>query len=312
MCLGGCRPAAQETSASPQAASVEAAEPLEAKADEPIRFEAGGAEFRVWVADGSRPPADLRPFVEWLRNSAQVVAQYYGAFPVPEMDITLAFNSGSRVGFGQHWDGRYIRVRVGRGSDQEELDTDWVMIHEMHHAAFPDLHRRHQWMQEGLSTYLEPVTRARAGQYDPERLWTHFYKRMPHGLPGFGDRGLDVTRTWGRLYWGGTLYWFLADVGIRKQTNNEKSLHDALVGIQAAGGDGRVDWSTEKVTAIGDEATGTTVLRDLYDELAKAPGEPDLERIFADLGVVEVAGDVELRDDAPLVEIRRAITQDGR
>lgn len=311
MGLAACRTPAQETVTAPEAAAAEGQAAEEVEQGGAIRFEAGGAQFRVWVADGTRPPSDLAPFVEWVRNSAEVVAQYYGQFPVPEMDITLNFNSGSRVGFGQHWDGRYIRVRVGRNSDQEELDTDWVMIHEMHHAAFPDLHRRHSWMQEGLSTYLEPVSRAQAGQYESDRLWRHFYRRMPHGLPGWGDKGLDVTRTWGRLYWGGTMYWFLADVAIRMQTNNEKSIHDALLGIQAAGGDGRADWSTAKVVKIGDESTGTTVLADLYEQLADAPGEPDLDAIFEDLGVVEVDGEIRLVDDAPLVDIRRAITQPG-
>ena len=41
---------------------------------------------------------------------------------------------------------------------------------------------------------------------------------MPKGLPQAGDQGLDNTATWGRKYWGGAMFCLLADIEIRKAT----------------------------------------------------------------------------------------------
>jgi hypothetical protein len=68
-------------------------------------------------------------------------------------------------------------------------------------------------------------------------MWADLVRDMPKGLPEPGDQGLDNTHTWGRTYWGGALFCFLADIEIRKQTKNEKGLQDALRGILNAGGD---------------------------------------------------------------------------
>lgn len=125
-----------------------------------------------------------------------------------------------------------------------ELASDWVLVvDEMIHLGFPSLERRHRWMEEGLATYLEPILRARGGLVPADELWNNFARMMPNGTPQKGDRGLDGTPTWGRIYWGGALFCFVADLEIRKATTNKKSLDDALRGILAAGGHNGVRWT---------------------------------------------------------------------
>lgn len=63
----------------------------------------------------------------------------------------------------------------------------------------------------------------------------HVRPRHPFGRPEAGDRGLDRTPTWGRTYWGGAFFCFVADVQIREATHGAKSLDDALRAIVAAG-----------------------------------------------------------------------------
>jgi predicted metalloprotease with PDZ domain len=121
------------------------------------------------------------------------------------------------------------------------LRQDWIMTHEMFHLAFPTLDDRYLWMMEGLSDYLEPVARARAGQLTPQEVWREFVEGLPQGLPAAGDRGLDNTHTRERIYWGGNLYWLLADVQIREKTNNRHSVDDAIRAILDAGGNGGAD-----------------------------------------------------------------------
>jgi predicted metalloprotease with PDZ domain len=182
------------------------------------------------------------------------------------------------------------------------------MTHEMFHLAFPTLDRRYLWMMEGLSDYLEPIARARAGQMTPEDVWREFVEGLPQGLPGWGDRGLDFTHTRERIYWGGNLYWLLADIRIRVKTNNRRSVDDAIRAILAAGGNGGVDWSLDRVLDAGGKATGTTVLRDLYGELGTKPGNTDLDALWAKLGVNYNSGAVTFNDAAPWARFRLAIT----
>jgi hypothetical protein len=142
----------------------------------------------------------------------------------------------------------------------------------------------------------------------PQDVWREFVEGLPQGLPGPGDRGLDLDHTWGRTYWGGNLYWLLADVRIREQTGNRRSVDDAIRAILNAGGDGGADWSLERVLKAGEKATGTTVLKDLHEELGDKPGNVDLDALWKKLGVQYERGLVTFDDTAPDSKIRAAIT----
>jgi len=62
--------------------------------------------------------------------------------------------------------------------------------------------------------------RVRTGGLTAVEVWGDLVRGLPNGLPEAGDRGLDLTPTWSRTYWGGALYWLLADVAIRERTGN--------------------------------------------------------------------------------------------
>jgi predicted metalloprotease with PDZ domain len=131
---------------------------------------------------------------------------------------------------------------------------------------------------------------------------------MPQGLPEAGDQGLDRTRTWGRTYWGGAIFWLLADVEIREATHNQKGLRDAMRGILNAGGNITEDWTVERVAEVGDQATGTTVIADLYKQMKGTAVHTDLDDLWRRLGVQVKNGAATFDDGAPLAEIRKAIT----
>lgn len=304
-----CRPAAQPSTQAPAAEAASPAEPGEPgePAMDPDVVEVGGARLKV-VLEGEAGRLDRARVHAWVRHSAEMVSDYYGGrFPVPEMTVEIARRSGSGVGFGQHRDGRWIRVRVGRNSSDETLDRDWVMPHEMLHAGFPDLDSRHRWMQEGLSTYLQTVLRVRAGIYTPEEMWSTWLRMMPLGRPA-GDRGLDRSRSWGRLYWGGALFWMMVDLELRRRSDNRLSLRDVVQGLVAAGGDGRANWSTQRVREVADEATGTTVVSEIYAAMAEAPGDVDLDALWRELGVsAGPSEDLRFDDAAPLAAIRQGM-----
>ena len=86
------------------------------------------------------------------------------------------------------------------------------------------------------------------------------FQGLPNALGGPKTGGLDDTPSWGATYWGGTLFWFLADLEIRERTGNRKSLDDALRGILDAGGNMGVSWPLRRVLVEADHATGVPVL----------------------------------------------------
>jgi hypothetical protein len=168
--------------------------------------------------------------------------------------------------------------------------------------------RRSEWLLEGNATYVEPIARAQTGQLDPEEVWRWSVEGMPKGLPTAGDKGLDNTPTWGRTYWGGALFWLLADVRIREKTHNRLGVNDALRAINRTSGGIGANWSVERLVAVGDSATGTDELTRLYAEMKSTPVTTDLQDLFGKLGVRAHGGKIEFDDSAPLANIRRRIT----
>ena len=272
----------------------------------------GGGTLNVAFAPGEidLPRAAI---MDWLTTSAKAVSVYFGKFPVASARILIvpAPGSGVQAGTTFGYRGAAIRLIVGSDVTKAELADDWKAVHEMTHLALPDVEDSHLWLAEGIAVYVEPVARVQAGDLTAEKIWGDMVRDMPKGLPQLGDRGLDHTPTWGRTYWGGAMFCLLADVEIRKETDNTKGLQQALRGILDAGGDHEKDWDDwpiKRIFSVGDKATGTTVLADLYKKMRAKPYAPDLDALWRELGVSVQEGKVVFDDSAPLASIRRAIT----
>jgi hypothetical protein len=268
-----------------------------------------GATIDITLPDG---PMKLsrEDLLGWVKTSASTVAHYYGRFPVPHLTLRIRSASGSGIRHGVTYprDGGLIFISVGRDADIAATKEDWVLVHEMIHLAFPSMEDDQHWIEEGISTYVEPVARAREGGMAVKEVWRTFVRDMPKGEPEPGDQGLDNTHTWGRTYWGGALFCLLADVRIHERTKNRKGLEDALRGINRGGGNINEDWDIQKTLALGDKATGTTVLRDLYQAMRDKPAPVDLDQLWTKLGIQMKDGSVAFDDKAPESNIRKAIT----
>lgn len=249
------------------------------------------------------------PVVTWIERSMAIVAHYYGQFPAKQLRMRVTLGDGSRVRHGTTYGlpVPFIRLQLGRDVTAEELHEDWVLVHEMVHLALPEVGDDHLWLTEGLSTYVEGIARVHAGELRAERVWGELMRSMPNGLPAAGDKGLDHTHTWGRTYWGGALFCLLADVEIRKKTANRFGLRDALRAVLRSSGGVSYDVPIARVLKVGDEATGTTVLRDLYAQMKDKPMSPDLGELWKQLGIRQSGDSVVLEDDAPLAATRKAI-----
>jgi hypothetical protein len=268
----------------------------------------GGSKIDVTyeAAPGGVGQEDL---LAWVKAAAESVAGYYGKFPVQHLTLRINSFGGHGVRHGMTWGmhGGLIKIGVGDATTRAELMDDWMLTHEMIHLAFPSMADEHHWIEEGISTYVEPVARIRAGKMDEMSMWRDIVRDMPKGQPAEGDEGLDRTHTWGRTYWGGALFCLDADVSIRRATGNKKGLQDALRAILNAGGDITQDWEITRAFKVGDAATGTTVLEDLYGQMKDKAVTVDLAGMWKELGVEKVDGSVKLNDGAPGAGIRKAI-----
>jgi hypothetical protein len=273
---------------------------------------------RARPAPPAREPLDIRfqggagpvlreRLTAWIRRAAAAVSSYHGRFPVDRVRIEVRVFEGRGIGGGRVVvvSGRpVIHIAVGRFCEPIDFERDWRMTHEMVHLGFPRVAEEHHWIEEGLATYVEPIARARTGWLGEEEVYAEWLDRMAIGQPGPGDRGLDLTPTWARTYWGGALFALAADVEIRLRTDLARGLRDGLGAIaRASGGIARV-WPLERALAIGDRATGVTVLTEQYRRMARAPAPVDLDALWRRLGIRAEGGRV-LLDDRPA--LRRAI-----
>jgi hypothetical protein len=250
----------------------------------------------------------------WVKRAAGAVSQYYGHFPAEHLTLRIRSGNGSGVRHGVTYPrgGGLILISVGREATLEDLNDDWVLTHEMIHLAFPNMADDHHWIEEGISTYVEPVARVAAGQVPANEMWRVFIRDMPKGEPEPGDEGLDRTHTWGRTYWGGAMFCLFADVTIREQTRDRYGLRDALRAILDHGGRITEDWDIEQALAIGDKGTGTKVLQTLYSQMRDQPHPLDLDGLWQKLGLSIKDGQIAFNDKAPEAKIRKSITASTR
>ena len=257
------------------------------------------------------PTAPRRQLLHaWVERSADIVASYYGRFPAPLVVLRLGSRAGGGVGGGRTTNdsGLLIQVSVGRDTTAAALSDDWVLVHEMVHLALPEVGREHNWLAEGLAVYVEGIARAQFGNRDVADVWAEDRHSMPIGLPRAGEGGMDQTSNWGRTYWGGALYCLEAEVAIREQTGNRVGLQTALRAILEETGGYGFDSDIQRVLRIGDTATGTHVLEDLYARMKSTPWTPDLDALWNRLGVPQDPKTQPFDDHAPLAPIRIAIT----
>jgi hypothetical protein len=270
---------------------------------------AGGASIDLAFVPSSRRPLDHAPVVQALTRAADVVARYFQRFPVERLLVLVVPTPGDDLhGRTLGGGGATLMLYVGIDAAPELIGRSWVPVHELTHLAFPTVPRAQLWIAEGLATYLEPIERARAGELSPEKVWRDLVDGLPQGEPDFGDRGLDHTRTWGRIYWGGALYCMVADLEIRERTGNRRSLDDAMRAIVRAGGTLENAWSLERALAVGDAAVGVPVLTELRKKMGDAPLKVDLDGWWKRLGIRKSNDRLVFDDAAPLAAVRRAVT----
>ena len=276
------------------------------------KIDIGGATIQVDFAAGQLDLSQDQ-ILPWVQRAAQAVTVYFGKFPIPRARVLIVPDPGERgIMQGTTWGDMhgfpgFTRIRLGQHSTESDLAEDWTMTHELTHMAFPSMPDEQHWMEEGMATYVEPIARVQAGELKAKQVWRDMIDGMPKGEPAPGDQGMDRTHTWGRTYWGGALFCLVADVNIRRQTKNRKGLQDAFRAIIAAGGTIDNDWALMQALQLGDKATGTNVLTEMYKQWSNSPSPVDLPKLWDELGVHRSSDGIALDPKAPLIQVRESI-----
>jgi hypothetical protein len=274
----------------------------------------GDSTLQVDFADG---PLDLpkTTVLAHVEAAVSAVATYYGRFPMTRARVLLipvadrhGIVQGTTWGDMRGFPG-FTRIRIGEHTTTADLASDWTTTHELVHMAFPSMPDDQHWIEEGLATYIEPIARVMTGELTAQKIWGDMFRDMHQGEPGVGDEGVDHTHTWGRTYWGGAMFCLVADVEIRRATHNRKGLQDALRGIVDAGGTIDHNWTLPQALAVGDQATGTHVLSEMYYDWKDKPVTVDLPKLWNELGIQSSPDGISFVDTAPLAKVREAIAK---
>ena len=273
-------------------------------------LDVAGGRINVVFADGA-PGLDRERVLRWVRKSARAMSAYFGRYPTRDYGLLVVATPGDRVGHATTYGyrGSATRIYVGTEVGEQAFAADWILVHEMVHAALPDLPRRALWVQEGSATWIEPIARAQAGDLAVSEVWREAIDGMPKGMPLAGAGGMDGTHEWGRLYWGGAIFWLEAEIAIYRQSGGRFLLCDALRAVNRASGGSSADWSSEEMMTVGDKATGTTALTNLYERFSSRAFDVNLADLFTRLGVAaDPSGSIRFDQTAELAPLTRLIT----
>ncbi|MDH4282166.1 MAG: hypothetical protein OEV36_05905 [Myxococcales bacterium] len=196
------------------------------------------AGTRIEVARlGELPPGeDVR---RWLGRAVQATASLGGRFPSERLHVVVIPVPAphERVVFGmlRRGGGPSVLLFPSLYATVDELEADWVAVHELSHLWLPRLYPEDRWLSEGIATYLQEVLRARCGLQSSESAWQHLRDGFERGERAGTGRNLvsesrDMNRTgaYYRVYWSGAAFALQADLQLRKSTNGTMTLLRAL------------------------------------------------------------------------------------
>jgi hypothetical protein len=285
----------------------------------PFALEPGAAKKTADIEVVTLPgelavPADVR--LEWVRDAARAVSDFWHGFPVEHALLMLLPTPGTRtVAHGKvvAAGGAGVAIHLGAEAQRGDLYRDWILVHELFHLGFPSFWGEGKWLDEGLATYYEPIIRARAHWYTPATMWAEFARDMDQGLDAVERLGLERAQSFRDIYWGGCIIALLADVETRRRTDGRLGLEDGLRAVLRAGGNATQLWSLERALSVIDQGLGEPTMKRLSAAHLWDGTPVDLPGLFTSLGVTANGHpDAELDDAAQLSAVRRAIVEPTR
>ncbi len=277
----------------------------------PVAARGGGmAQLDAAVLDA--PYAlDREQLADWLAQSARAVADYFGGFPARRGLLVLRpipDRRGLLRGMVNGGGGATMLLLIGASTETREMFGQWMLMHELAHFGAPFI-ADHVWIMEGMAVYVETALRVRAGWFPADQAWRGFMRNVPQGVPAMEGGGLNEGRGIGAVYWGGTLFWLLADIETLERSGGARSIADCFQAVLDEGGDTSARWPIERFIAACDSGLGGDTVSRLYQRFAQRGSPVDLFGLWQKLGLrlTENEAGVAYDDTAPLAWVRKRI-----
>lgn len=250
----------------------------------------------------------------WIDAVGRAALSAYGRLPVSDVQV-LVLPSGLQrqaVVFGQsqRGQGHGLLLMVDAARPLAEFSDDWTAVHELAHLFHVYLGDDGRWLAEGLASYWQNVLRARAGLLTPAQAWERLDAGFSRGRADVGAaQRLDhAPRTaFMRIYWAGAAYWLGVDAELRRASGGKKSLELALDRFAGCCLPATREWTPREFVLKLDALIDAEVFVSHFDMARTATTFPDLDRLYATLGIVKAGPTLRFDDTAPAAAVRRAI-----
>ena len=276
-------------------------------------LQAGDTRLRLEIVDVD-DPVRSRMLQRWIEEAAEASKTQSGRFPLRDAYVRIQqtdSNDDSPVPWGQtrRRGEAGVLLYVRRDASYEQLRADWTAVHELSHLLHPYLGDSGRWLAEGLASYYQNVSRARAGMLDGEEAWRRLDAGFRRGQSASAGARLDAMgRGRGgtmRVYWAGAAYWLEADLALRRHSGTTL---DAILDRYAECCLHGTDSVTPQdfASALDDLAGGGTFSA-LYRRYAAMREFPSLADAYAQLGISRNGDGLAFSDNAKNRQLRDAI-----
>lgn len=270
-------------------------------------LQAGDTRLRVEIVDVDDPER-LRMLQRWIEEAADAAKTRSGRFPLRDAYVRIQqtdSDDDSPVPWGQtrRRGEAGVLLYVRRDASYEQLRADWTAVHELSHLFHPYLGDSGRWLAEGLASYYQNVSRARAGMLDEEEAWRRLDAGFRRGEAASTGARLDAMgRGRGgtmRVYWAGAAYWLEADLALRRRSGTTlDAILDRYAECCLRGTDSVMP---QDFAAALDNLAGNDTFSALYRRYAAMREFPSLADAYAQLGIsrngdsLAFAGSIETR-----------------
>jgi len=247
-------------------------------------FSVGGTNIDVTRLGAHPPDDDIR---RWLGRAVQATASAGDRFPREHVHFIVAPRQDQEndVVFGmvRRGGGSSVLLLSSPDATLEQLEADWVAVHELSHLWLPPLSSKDRWISEGVATYLQEVLRARCGLQSSERAWTRLREGFERGRrSGTGrrlaseSRNMNRTGAYHRVYWAGAAFALEADVRLRKSSNGQMTLLRAISDAQHVWGAQALPVEAAVLLQALQEASGADFIEELGEKYAASSDFPSI------------------------------------
>jgi len=254
---------------------------------------------------------------QWINHSSNALKLVYGELPVDHFitKIKASKRNAGVVPWGEVSRNipPEVTLVINATSTLNELKADWTIYHEFSHLLIPYDAGDARWFSEGIASYYQNVIQARSGMFSENKMWQKLYNGFERGrketsynhqkLSYLSDH-IDRNHNYMRIYWSGALYWFKADIALRK-LNTGYSLDKALYKLHKCCFDRYL--TAKQITEQLNKLTNSTIFTSLFTNFSKSYALPKYMAELRSLGISQSDGKITLKNEAKYSHIRRAI-----